>query len=100
MAVLLVARFKGDVDELIAAYDRAHSLIMRRGGAVSSGELRHHCATNRDSLYLIGVWESEDHLWSRWRSPEFLEILTSSGFPHPDLAELPILHLHAIEPPL
>lgn len=100
MAVMLIARFEGDVDKLTAAYDRAHAMIMKRGGAVPSGELRHHCATSNDSLYLIGVWESEDHIQDRWRSAGFIEILTSAGFPHPDAAEITILQLHAIEPPL
>jgi hypothetical protein len=36
---MLIARFDGDVQELIAAYDKAHLLIMSRGGAVPSGEL-------------------------------------------------------------
>ena len=31
MAVMLIARFDGDVRELTAAYDRAHALIMSRG---------------------------------------------------------------------
>lgn len=55
MVAMLVARFRGDVDELTAAYDRAHELIMSQGGAVPSGELRHHCATDDESLYIIGV---------------------------------------------
>jgi hypothetical protein len=41
MAVMLIARFEGDLGDLIPAYDRAHALIMSRGGAVPSGELRH-----------------------------------------------------------
>ena len=100
MAVMLIARFAGDVDELTEAYDRAHALIMSRGGAVPSGELRHHCATSDDSLYIIGVWQSEDHVRTRWSSPEFTEALTSVGFPSSDNAELTVLHLHATEPPL
>jgi hypothetical protein len=100
MAVMLVARFDGDVDELLAAYDRAHGLIMSRGGAVPSGELRHHCATDANSLYIIGVWESEEHIRSRWSSAEFKDVLASVGFPSPDSAEMTILQLHATEPPL
>jgi hypothetical protein len=71
VAVMLIARFEGDVDELTQAYDRAHALIMSRGGAVPSGELRHHCAVSADSLYIIGVWESEQHVRQRWSSGEF-----------------------------
>jgi quinol monooxygenase YgiN len=100
MRAMLIARFHGDVEELTAAYDRAHSLIMDRGGAVPSGELRHHCATDDESLYIIGVWESEEHIRRRWSSDDFKQTLTSVGFPSPDQAEITILQLHAIEPPL
>ena len=100
MVAMLIAKFEGDVQELTAAYDRAHALIMSRGGAVPSGELRHHCATDADSLYIIGVWESEAHIRRRWCSDEFKDTLTSVGFPSPDEAEMTILHLHATEPPL
>lgn len=100
MAVMLMARFEGNVEELTEAYDRAHALIMSRGGAVPSGELRHHCAISDDSLYIIGVWVSEDHIRTRWSSTEFKETLTSVGFPAPDTAEITILQLHATEPQL
>jgi hypothetical protein len=40
VAVMLIARFDGDVDQLRGAYDRAHALIMSRGGATGVGELR------------------------------------------------------------
>ena len=58
--VILIARFDGDLDELTAAYDRAHDLIMRRGGAVPAGELRHHCATDENSLYIICLLYTSD----------------------------------------
>lgn len=50
MAVVLIARFPGDVAELTRAYDEAHRGIIGGGGA--PGELRHHCATDQDALYL------------------------------------------------
>ena len=99
MAVMLVARFDGDVDQLRMAYDRAHALIMSRGGATGAGELRHHCAIGEDSLYIIGVWESELAVRSRWGSDDFY-LRTSVGFPSPETAQISILELHAIEPPL
>jgi hypothetical protein len=46
VAVLLIARFSGDVAELTRAYDRAHAMIMAAGGTEQFGELRHHCATS------------------------------------------------------
>ena len=100
MAVMLIARFQGDVDELTQAYDRAHALIMSRGGAVSSGELRHDCAVSEDCLYIIGVWQSEQQVRQRWSSGEFEALLTSVGFPAPGSAQITILELHAAEPPL
>ena len=100
MTVMLIARFDGDVAEMTEAYDRAHALIMSRGGAVPSGELRHHCATTERSLYTIGVWESEEHLRRRWSSDEFTTTLASVGFPDPAQASSTILSLRATEPPL
>jgi hypothetical protein len=84
----------------MAAYDRAHALIMSRGGAVPTGELRHHCAVSNDALYIIGVWESQDHIRTRWGSSQFKDLLTSVGFPSPDTATVMMLELHATEPPL
>ena len=46
MAAMLIARFRGDVEELTAACGRARSLILSRGDALASGELGHHCATD------------------------------------------------------
>jgi hypothetical protein len=97
--VMLIARFDGDVEHLRAAYDKGHHLIMSRGGAVQFGELRHHCATSDDALYIIGVWESEEAVRLRWSNSDFKETLTSVGFPSTP-SEMTILALHAIEPPL
>lgn len=100
MPALLIARFDGDVDELKAAYDRGHALILSRGGATRFGELRHHCALGNDALYIVGVWESEEQIRSRWSSDELEETLISVGFPSPKSADITILNLHTIEPPL
>ena len=96
---MLIAKFVGDVDELKAVYDRGHALIMEHGGAVPFGELRHYCATSNDALYIIGVWESAEHIRERWASDEFLSLLESVGFPT-EPTERTILDLHQIEPPL
>jgi hypothetical protein len=100
MAVMLIARFDGDVDQLREAYDRAHALIMSRGDATGAGELRHHCAIGNGVLYIIGVWESEERVRTRWASEDFENLLTSAGFPSPKTANITILELHATEPPL
>lgn len=99
MPVVLIARFRGDVEQLTEAYDRAHRLIGQQPGP-PMGELRHHCAVGDDALYLIGVWESEERLRARWESPEFARLLTSVGFPEPGTAETTVLQLHEIMPPL
>ena len=98
MAVVLIAKFTGDVMQLTQAYDEAHRVIMEGGGA--PGELRHHCAIGDDALWIIGVWDSEDLVRTRFASAEFEDVLTSVGFPSPKTAEVTILQLHAIEPPL
>lgn len=98
MPALLIARFRGDVEELTRAYDRAHKVIMEAGGP--PGELRHHCAVGDDSLFLVGVWESEELLRARFASVGFQRILAEAGFPSMADADITILRLHAIEPPL
>jgi len=100
MKALLIARFDGDVNQLTHAYDRAHALIMSRGGATSFGELRHHCAVGNGALFIIGVWESAEHIRSRWYSDEFEETPVSVGFPAPKSGDITILEVHAVEPPL
>jgi hypothetical protein len=62
--------------------------------------LRHYCAVEHDALYIIGLWESEELIRSRWSSDEFENTLVSVGFPFPKSAEITILRLHTIEPPL
>src|SRR6266496_796474 len=100
MPVMLIARFDGDVAVLTQAYDRAHERIMSRGGATGVGELRHHCATGDGALYIIRVWDTEERVRARWASEDFERVLTPAGFPSPKMAEITILQLHAIEPPL
>ena len=95
---MLIARFRGDVQQLTSAYDRAHKMIMERGGP--PGELRHHCAVGEDGLYLIGVWQSEELLRSRFASAQFGAALAAAGFPPMESADISVLRLHAIEPPL
>src|SRR6476619_5370603 len=99
MPAVLIAKFVGDVEELKASYDRGHALIMERGGAVPFGELRHHCATSDDALYIIGVWDSAEHIRARWASDDFRAVLAGTGFPA-EPTERMILELHQIEPPL
>jgi hypothetical protein len=95
---LLIARFRGDVKELTRAYDRAHQMIMAAGGA--PGELRHHNGVGNDSLFHCGVWESDELLRTRFASERMRKTLADAGFPSMDDAEITVLRLHAVEPPL
>ena len=98
MPALLITRFRGEVEKLTRAYDRAHRAIMDAGGP--PGELRHHCAVGDDSLYIVGVWESEDAMRTRFASEQMRDALAHAGFPTMDQAEITVLRLHAIEPPI
>ncbi|WP_456824497.1 hypothetical protein [Cellulomonas sp. P5_E12] len=98
MPALVIARFRGDVSTLIRAYDLAHRAIMEAGGP--PGELRHHCAVGDDSLYIVGVWESEEAMRTRFASLEMRDALAQAGFPAMDQADITVLRLHAVEPPL
>jgi hypothetical protein len=46
------------------------------------------------------VWELQERVRTRWASEEFEEALTSVGFPSPKTADMTILELYAMEPPL
>lgn len=98
MPTLVIARFRGDVEKMTRAYDRAHRAIMDAGGP--PGELRHHCAVSDDSLYIVGVWESEEAMRTRFASQQMRDALVAAGFPPMDDAEVSVLRLHAVEPPL
>ena len=54
IAVLLIARFSGDVAELTRAYDRAHEMIMVAGvsGGFIYGEVNHVATTRPVSAHL------------------------------------------------
>ena len=96
---MLIAKFVDDVKELKRTYDIGHAAIMERGGAVQFGELRHHCAISDDALYIIGVWESADHIRRRWPDEQLRANSAAVGFPS-DPSDMTILELHQIEPPL
>src|SRR5690349_1254397 len=99
MRAMLIAKFVGDVTELKRTYNIGHTAIMDRGGAVQFGELRHYCAVSRNALYIIGLWESAEHIHRRWADEQFRSNLAAVGFPT-EPTEMMILDLHQMEPPL
>ena len=57
-------------------------------------------AVSADSLDIVGLWESEELLRTRFASSEMQGALGKAGFPAMDQAEQTILHVHAVEPPI
>src|SRR5690349_23837860 len=66
MAVMLIARFDGDVGQLRQAYDRAHALIMSRGGGPGAGGLGHHAASGARALSIMGLGGWGGGVGRRW----------------------------------
>jgi quinol monooxygenase YgiN len=52
------------------------------------------------TVYLVGVWESEEAMRTRFGSDQMRATLADAGFPAMDEAEITVLRLHAVEPPL
>jgi hypothetical protein len=99
MTVMLIAlrRRRRRVETGVRPRARAdHGAGWCDGSRGAASSLRHR----DEALYIIGVWESEERVRTRWASDEFEEVLTSVGFPSPKTAEITILELHATEPPL
>jgi hypothetical protein len=46
------------------------------------------------------VWESDELLRTRFASERMHKTLADAGFPSMDDAEITVLRLHAVEPPL
>jgi hypothetical protein len=53
------------------------------------GELRHQCAIGEGDLYIIGVWESEERVRTRWASEELEDV--PPLLPVAEAAEIPSL---------
>ena len=48
----------------------------------------------------LWVWESEELMRTRFSSDGMRRALAEAGFPPMDTAEITVLRLHAVEPPL
>lgn len=62
------------------------------------GELRDHRAVGEDSLYIVGVWESDEAMRTRFASQQMRDALARAGLPPMDEAEIRLLRVHAVEP--
>jgi steroid delta-isomerase-like uncharacterized protein len=81
MSVLVLFRWKGDPDRLLASYDRElqHPLPREQPRRQS-----HTCARADDGMVIVDVWESEDDFRTMTADPEFQQNLRNSGTPEPD----------------
>jgi quinol monooxygenase YgiN len=89
MSVLVLFRWKGDPDQLLAAYDRELQHSVPRSQPKRS---LHACARTDDGMVIVDVWESEEHLRAMLDDPEFQQNLRDSGTPEPDSLEVWSVH--------
>jgi heme-degrading monooxygenase HmoA len=57
-AVMAVVMVRGDIQELLTAYDRYEMSVDERGGP-DAGLVLHVCSPTADGICVIDVWESE-----------------------------------------
>ncbi len=57
-AVMAVVMVRGDIPDLLSAYDRYEQSVDERGGP-DSGLILHVCSPTADGICVIDVWESE-----------------------------------------
>ena len=93
MAVLVLFKWEGDPDELLAAYDRelAHPAPREQPRRIS-----HTCARADYGMVVVDVWESAEDFQKMMNDPEFQKNLEASGTPEPQLVE--IYEVHATIP--
>ena len=94
MAVLVLFKWEGDPDGLLAAYDRelAHPLPREQPQRVS-----HTCARANDGIVVVDVWQSRDDFQKMFDDPEFQKNTEAAGWPtEPQLVE--VYEVHAAIP--
>jgi hypothetical protein len=90
MSVLVLFRWKGDPDELLAAYDREleHPVPREQPRRIS-----HTCAPGDDGVVIVDVWHSREDFQKMMNDPEFQRNLEAAGWPtKPQLVEVYEVH--------
>src|SRR5919107_5649616 len=90
MSVLVVFRWEGDPDELLAAYDRdfEHPIPRQQPQRIS-----HTCARADDGVVIVDVWHSREDFQKMMDDPEFQKNLEAAGWPtKPQLVEVYEVH--------
>lgn len=94
MAVLVLFKWEGNPDELLAAYDREleHRLPREQPQRIS-----HTRAQADDGIVIVDVWQSKEDFQKMVYDPEFQKNTEAAGWPtEPQLLE--IYEVHATMP--
>jgi hypothetical protein len=94
MSVLVLFRWDGYPDELLAAYDREleHPVPREQPRRIS-----HTCARAAGGMVIVDVWHSREDFQKMMDDPEFQKNLEASGYPtEPQLVE--VYEVHATIP--
>jgi hypothetical protein len=90
MSVLVLFRWEGDPDELLAAYDREFEHPVPRE---QSQRKSHTCARADDGVVIVDVWQSREDFQKMMEDPEFQKNLEVAGWPtKPQLVEVYEVH--------
>ena len=93
MSVLVLFRWTGDPDHLLASYDRELQHPVPRE---QPRRLSHTCARTDDGMVIVDVWKSEEDFRAMTADPKFQQNLRDSGTPEPD--RLDVWPVHAAIP--
>jgi hypothetical protein len=90
MSVLVLFRWEGDPDELLAAYDREFEHPVPRE---QPQRISHTCARADDGVVIVDVWHSREDFQKMMNDPEFQTNLQDAGWPKkPQLLEVYEVH--------
>jgi hypothetical protein len=78
MSVLVVFRWEGDPDELLAAYDREFENPVPRE---QPQRISHTCARAEDRVVIVDVWQSREDFQKMMDDPEFQMNLDAARWP-------------------
>ena len=89
MPVLVLFRWNGDTEHLLAAYDRE---LQNRVPREQPRRIAHTCVGTDYGMVIVDVWESEEDVRAMRDDPEFQRNLRDSGTPDPDSVDVWPVH--------
>lgn len=78
MSVLVLFRWEGNPDELLAAYDRE---LLHPIGREQPRRISHTCARTDDGMVVVDVWYSEEDFRRMMDDPAFRNNVEAAGWP-------------------